>query len=95
MARLLGSLREAGAQEQVTALADHAAAHAPLNDPGAVDRLLGSLRVAGAPAQVTALVDRLPAAGIFDLFQRVAGTRYRFGREPDGLAEPWGWADLD
>ena len=33
MARLLGALREAGADEQVTALADRAAAHAPLDNP--------------------------------------------------------------
>ena len=84
VARLLDSLRAAGAQEQATALADRAAAHVSLDNPDAVARLLGSLREAGAHEQATALADRLPAEGRFDLFQRVAGTRSRFGREPDG-----------
>ena len=44
MAALLGSLREAGADEQAAALADRAAAHAALDDPGAVAALLDSLR---------------------------------------------------
>ena len=39
---LLGSLRDAGAQEQITALADRAVAHAPLDDPRAVTELLWS-----------------------------------------------------
>ena len=56
VASLLDRLREAGAQEQVTALADRAAAHVPLDDPGAVARLLDSLREAGAREQVTALL---------------------------------------
>ena len=84
MARLLDSLREAGAQEQATALADRAAAHVSLDNPDAVARLLGSLREAGAQEQATALADRLPADGEFDLFQRVNGTQSQFGREPDG-----------
>ena len=57
VAMLLASLREAGAAEQVTALAERAA-HVPLDDPGGVARLLDSLRVAGAEQQVTALAER-------------------------------------
>ena len=57
MAALLGSLREAGAHEQATALADRAAAHVSLDDPDAVARLLGSLREAGAQEQATALAE--------------------------------------
>ena len=49
MASLLDSLREAGAHEQVAALlARDPAAHAALDDPGAVASLLDSLREAGA-----------------------------------------------
>jgi hypothetical protein len=64
VAGLLGSLREAGAPEQVAALADRAAAHVPLGDPGAVAWLLGILRQAGAPEQVAALLRRDPAAHV-------------------------------
>ena len=51
------ALREAGAQEQATALAERAAAHVSLDDPDAVARLLGSLREAGAQEQATALAE--------------------------------------
>ena len=61
VAALLGSLREAGAAEQVTALADRAAGRAALDDPGGVASLLGALREAGAQDQVTALLARDPA----------------------------------
>ena len=61
MARLLDSLREAGAQEQATALADRAAAHVSLDNPDAVARLLDSLREAGAQEQATALAERAAA----------------------------------
>ena len=59
---LLGSLREAGAHEQAAALASRAAAHAALDDPGAVASLLGRLREAGAHEQAAALLARDPAA---------------------------------
>ena len=62
VARLLDSLRAAGAQDQVTALARDPAAHVALDDPGAVAGLLDSLREAGAQDQVTALLRRDPAA---------------------------------
>ena len=62
MAGLLDALREAGATGQVTALASRAAAHASLDDPGAVAGLLDALREAGATGQVTTLLDRDPAA---------------------------------
>ena len=58
MARLLGSLREAGAQKQATALTERIAAHAPLHDPDDAARLLESLREEGAREQVTALLHR-------------------------------------
>ena len=62
VAFLLDRLREAGAQDQVTALlARDPAAHAALEDPAAVASLLLGLREAGAQDQVTALAAR--AAG--------------------------------
>ena len=63
MASLLDSLREAGADEQAAALAGpRPAAHAALDDPGAVASLLDSLREAGAHEQAAALLARDPAA---------------------------------
>lgn len=55
-------VREAGVDEQVTALAGRAVAHAVLDDPAAVAYLLQVLREAGAEEQVTALLARDPAA---------------------------------
>ena len=66
VAALLGSLREAGAQEQVTALAERAAAQAVLDDPGGVAVLLDSLREAGAPEQAAALAERAAAQAVLD-----------------------------
>ena len=97
VASLLDSLRAAGAQDQVTALADRAAAQALLTYSPAVASLLNSLRAAGARDQVTELTDRLPGAGMFDLFDKQEDRldRFRFGREADGSpAGPWGWDDL-
>jgi hypothetical protein len=63
VARLLGRLREAGAQEQIAALLRRdPAAHAPLDNTHGVANLLDSLREAGAREQVTALLRRDPAA---------------------------------
>ena len=98
VAALLDGPRAAGAQEQVTALADRAAAHAYLGDPGDVAALLDALRAAGAEQQAAALADRLPGTGMFKLFreQESRQDRFRFGREADGSpAEPEGWDDLD
>jgi hypothetical protein len=95
---LLDRLREAGAHEQVAALAGRAAAHAPLDHPDAVAALLGSLQKAGAHEQAATLTDRLPTVGMFRLFleQKGLADQFRFGREADGtLAAPWGWEDLD
>ena len=64
MAKLLRSLRKAGAHEQVTALADRAAAHVSLDDPYDVAVLLDGLRKAAAQEQVTALLRRDPAAHV-------------------------------
>ena len=61
--------------EQAAALAGRAAAHAPLDNPGAVARLLGSLREAGAHEQAAALAGRLPAAGMFGLFLEQEASR--------------------
>ena len=65
MARLLDSLQEAGAQEQVAALlAREPAAHVPLDDPHAVAWLLDSLREAGAHEQAAALAGPRSAAHV-------------------------------
>ena len=65
VARLLDSLREAGAPEQAAALLRRdPAAHVALDDPYAVARLLDSLRAAGAPEQAAALLRRDPAAHV-------------------------------
>jgi uncharacterized protein YidB (DUF937 family) len=61
VAWLLRRLREAGAQEQVTALAGRAAAHVALDDPRGVAWLLDRLREAGAQEQATALAGRAAA----------------------------------
>ena len=98
VASLLVKLWEAGANEQVTALADRAATRMPLDDPHAVAELLESMPWAGAGKQAATLVARLPEAGMFDLFchHQDRPDRFRFGREPDGApARPWGWGDLD
>ena len=107
VASLLDSLREAGEQEQVTALVERAAHITSGNffsfgnlfgNLSGIPRLLDSLRKAGAQDQVTALADRLPGEGLFHLFcaQGNHQTLYRFGRNPDGSpARPWGWEDLD
>ena len=57
---LLGVLREAGAGEAVTTLADRAADQVSLNDPRGVADLLRALREAGAGEAVTALLARDP-----------------------------------
>ena len=91
-------LREAGAEQQVTAvLRRDPAGQVSLDDPGAVARLLDSLR-RRAQDQVAVLVGRLPGAGMFKLFreQEDRRDRFRFGREADGSpAKPWDWKDLD
>jgi hypothetical protein len=98
VAGLLGSLREAGADEQVAVLlARDPAAHVALDDPS-VAGLLDRLREAGADEQVAVLVERLPAAGQFDQFIKIGDhkERFRFGREPDqAAASPWAWEDLE
>jgi uncharacterized protein YidB (DUF937 family) len=93
---LLESLRAVGAGEQVSALLGRdPAAHVALTDPDAVADLLKSLREVSPGQQDTALAARLTAAGMFDLFQKSTGSRYRFGRYPGGSpAESWGWDDL-
>ncbi|MEG3631947.1 hypothetical protein [Streptomyces poriticola] len=64
VAILLEGLREAGAQKQLTALAERAAAHISLDDPFAVTALLRVLREAGTQEQLTALLARDPAAHV-------------------------------
>ena len=62
VARLLGGLREAGAEEQATALLRRdPAAHVALDDPYGVAMLLGGLREAGAVEQTAMLADRAAA----------------------------------
>jgi hypothetical protein len=55
-------LQRVGATDQATSLATRAAAHAPLDDPGAVSWLLDALRGVSAIDQVTTLLHRDPAA---------------------------------
>ena len=81
---------------------DHRAAHwvvthALLSVPSGVAELLDGLARVGAGEQVAVLAGRLPPAGQFATFMRLADhkERFRFGREPDGSpAEPWRWDDL-
>jgi hypothetical protein len=62
VARLLGSLRGAGARQQAAALlARDPAAHAPLDNPTGVADLFDRLRGAGAHQQATALATRAAA----------------------------------
>jgi hypothetical protein len=96
MASLLGNLRDVGADQQVIALADRAAAYVVLDDREGVSSLLDIMRAVGADQQVAALIDRLPAAGMFDLVQAYTGPRLHFGRESDSHpSESWSWDDLD
>ncbi|MFD4667992.1 hypothetical protein, partial [Streptomyces halstedii] len=60
--RLLGVLRETGADEQAAALAERAAAHIDLHNPGDVADLLEVLREADANKQAAVLLARGPAA---------------------------------
>jgi len=64
VARLLDSVREAGAAGQVAELAARAAAGAALDDPYGVASLLAGLRTAGADEQATKLLARNPAADV-------------------------------
>jgi hypothetical protein len=67
VARLLDSLRAAGADEQAAALlARDPAAHAALDHPDAVASLLISLREAGADEQAAALARRAAAHAALD-----------------------------
>jgi hypothetical protein len=98
LADLLDSLQRAGHDAQATALAQCAAAHAPLDDPRRTADLVDRLRKAGAHEQAARLASRLPAAGMFGLFleQQGPADQFRFGLEADGTpAPPWGWEDLD
>ena len=66
VARLLDSLREAGADEQAAALASRAAAHVAVDAPYGVALLLSSLREAGADEQAAALAARAAAHAPLD-----------------------------
>jgi hypothetical protein len=94
---LLRALREAGADDAVTALATRAAAGVRLGDPRAVDLLLGTLREAGADEAVTALAGWAANAGMLDLVLQACpdeAASYPFGREPDGTpSQPWNWQE--
>jgi hypothetical protein len=60
-------------------------------------QLLDCLAKVGASEQGAVLAERLPGAGLFAQFLKLADNeeRFRFGREPDGSpAEPWSWDDL-
>jgi hypothetical protein len=67
VAQLLAALREAGTTGQLTTLLDrNPAAHASLDNPGAVAQLLDALREAGATGQLTALARRAAAHASLD-----------------------------
>jgi hypothetical protein len=97
LAELLRELQAAGANDQVTALADRATAQTIFTIPSEPQTLLEALRSVGAIRQARLLTDRLPAEGHFATFlqQDNHPERFRFGREPDGCpAAPWGWDDV-
>ena len=87
VADLLDSLRKAGAQEQVTALAGRRRPRLPRR-PRQHKRLLYSLREAGAQEQATALAERLPGAGMFEVFREQEGRRDRFRFRAGGRWQP-------
>ncbi|QDO51710.1 helix-turn-helix transcriptional regulator [Streptomyces sp. RLB3-5] len=65
VARLLDSLRQAGAEQEAAVLLGRGpAAHVALDDPAAVARLLDSLRQAGAEQEAAVLLGRGPAAHV-------------------------------
>ncbi|MBB5081507.1 S1 family peptidase [Nonomuraea endophytica] len=95
---VLERLRDAGAQAQVTTLAERISGHLPLSNRDEVVRVLGTLRDAGAHVQAEALLRRLPPHGQFAVYCEVRAdpSLRRNGCERDGSpAQPWGWADLD
>jgi hypothetical protein len=59
-ARLLDALGQAGAYDQVTVLADHAARYIAVNDPSAVHTLVEVMREAGAAEAAATLAGRTP-----------------------------------
>jgi hypothetical protein len=61
IARFLGTMRRASAEQQAADLATRAATHAPLDNPAAVAELLTALRDAGAEQQAADLIARDPA----------------------------------
>ncbi|MFG1857587.1 hypothetical protein ACGFJT_37535 [Actinomadura geliboluensis] len=94
---LLNQLHWMGAHRQAAALAERVAAQASINKEWEAEALLKCLRIVGTPHQVARYVERLPDAGQFELFARVSGQPdlWRFGRDTDGPANPWGWDDLE
>ncbi|MEU6750067.1 hypothetical protein ABZ914_27960, partial [Spirillospora sp. NPDC046719] len=66
VADLLDRLREVGAGEQVTVLADRAATHATLDNPYTVADLLDRLQEVGADEQVVLLADRAATHATLD-----------------------------
>ncbi|MEU0751388.1 hypothetical protein ABZ476_34165, partial [Streptomyces albogriseolus] len=76
MGRLLGSMREAGAGEQITALAPRAATHAALDKPHRVATLLLELRNVGAGEQVTALTARAASNFALDHLEAYAAMKH-------------------
>ncbi|WP_327250941.1 hypothetical protein [Streptomyces sp. NBC_01244] len=70
--RLLMQLQKMGADEQVTTLAERAAAHVSLDNPRFVASLLQVLRSMGADEQVTTLAERAAAHASLDNPRAVA-----------------------
>jgi hypothetical protein len=89
VARLLDSLREAGADEPAAALASRAAAHAAVDAPYGVASLLSSLREAGADEPAAALASRAAAHTPLDDPPAVAwllGSLWRAGADEQAAA---------
>ena len=88
VADLLKAMWNAGAVEQVRALARRAAEECGnlTTGPGS---LLNALRDVGAEAEAATLMNRLPAEGCFESFLVEGDNKvvYRFGREPDGIPD--------
>jgi hypothetical protein len=97
VADLLKAMRNAGAVEQVKALAKRAAEECGNLTTGS-GSLLSALRDVGAEAEAKTLVNRLPEEECFESFLLEGDNKhiYQFGRKPDGAPmDRWGWEDLD
>ena len=89
-----GQAAEGGRGEQVTVLAERAAAHAPLDDPDAVAELLAQAAGGGRGEQVTVLAERAAAHVPLDDPNAVgrAAARLRTAGAAETGHRRWPWA---